>query len=123
LMLTFCLLFYYFANFPCPTVMANILWGHLRKDAGAWDCTPSTNPPLVPQDKTATSMRMLIHDTQSSLEKFSERLDRLMTRVDDCKCQVINANKLLENERDKMLTEMVDISKEPCWIRSVYVIL
>ena len=56
-------------------------------------------------------MRMLIHDTQSSLEKFSERLDRLMTRVDDCRCQVINANKLLENERDKMLTEMVDIGK------------
>lgn len=90
--------------------MANVLWGHLRKDAGGWGCMPSTNPPLFPQDKTATSMRMLIHDTQSSLEKFSERLDRLMTRVDDCRCQVINANKLLENERDKMLTEMVDIA-------------
>ncbi|KAL4066050.1 hypothetical protein J3A83DRAFT_4046444, partial [Scleroderma citrinum] len=69
-------------------------------------------PPLAPQDRAATSMRMLVHDTQSSLEKFSERLDGLMTRVDDCRCQVINANKLLENERDKILAEMVDITSK-----------
>ena len=94
--------------------MASILWGHLPKDTGGWDSTPMKNPSLAPQDKTATSMRMLIHDTQSSLEKFSQRLDGLMTRVDDCRCQVINANRLLEDEREKMLAEMADISRTLC---------
>ncbi|KAI6013958.1 hypothetical protein BKA83DRAFT_4352144 [Pisolithus microcarpus] len=90
---------------------ANALWAHiLPKMAVLQDSTPPVNPPLTPQDKTGTSMRMLIYDTQTTLEKFSERLDVLMTRVDDCRGQVINANKLLDHERDKVLTEMVDIS-------------
>ncbi|KAI6101332.1 hypothetical protein F5141DRAFT_1138562 [Pisolithus sp. B1] len=88
---------------------ANALWAHiLPKVAIFQDST--LNPPMTPQDKTGTSMRMLVHDTQSTLERFSERLDVLMTRVDDCRSQVINANKLLDHERDKVLTEMADIS-------------
>ncbi|KAI6042060.1 hypothetical protein EDC04DRAFT_2564739 [Pisolithus marmoratus] len=90
---------------------ANALWAHiLQKDAIVQESIPPIMPPLTPQDKTGTSMRMLIHDTQSTLEKFSERLDTLMTRVDDCRNQVINANKLLDHERDKVLTEMADMS-------------
>jgi len=54
-------------------------------------------------------MRMLIHDTQVSLEKFSTRLDGLLQRVDDCRAQVVNANKLLDVERDKVLTEILEI--------------
>ncbi|KIJ20652.1 hypothetical protein PAXINDRAFT_124995, partial [Paxillus involutus ATCC 200175] len=55
-------------------------------------------------------MRMLIHDTQANLEKFSVRLDGLLQRVEDCKAQVLNSNKLLDNERDRVLTEILDIA-------------
>ncbi|KAI6010718.1 hypothetical protein F5J12DRAFT_740479 [Pisolithus orientalis] len=90
---------------------ANALWAHiLQKDSIIQDSTPPIIPPLAPKDATGTSMRMLIYDTQSTLEKFSGRLDTLMTRVDDCRSQVINANKLLDHEHDKVVTEMVDIS-------------
>ena len=87
----------------------NLLWAHLlRRDATTAD-SPSQIPPIAPQDKTGTSMRMLIHDTQVNLEKFSTRLDTLLQRVDDCRAQVVNANKLLDVERDKVLTEILEI--------------
>ncbi|KAH0836340.1 hypothetical protein J3R83DRAFT_7893 [Lanmaoa asiatica] len=54
---------------------SNLLWAHLlRKDATTTEPL-SEIPPIAPQDKTGTSMRMLIHDTQVNLEKFSTRLD------------------------------------------------
>ncbi|KAF8433245.1 hypothetical protein L210DRAFT_3486398 [Boletus edulis BED1] len=89
---------------------SNLLWAHLlRKDATTTD-SPSQIPPIAPQDKTGTSMRMLIHDTQVNLEKFSTRLDGLLQRVDCCRDQVVNANKLLDVERDKVLTEILEIA-------------
>ena len=90
---------------------SNLLWAHLlRKDATTTDTdTPSQIPPIAPQDKTGTSMRMLIHDTQVNLEKFSTRLDGLLQRVEDCRAQVVNANKLLDVERDKVLAEIREI--------------
>jgi hypothetical protein len=90
----------------------NLLWAHLlRKDAATTD-PPSQIPPIAPQDKTGTSMRMLIHDTQANLEKFSTRLDGLLQRVDDCRAQVVNATQLLDVERDRVLTEMREIGTE-----------
>ncbi|KAF8127370.1 hypothetical protein EV363DRAFT_1515071 [Boletus edulis] len=89
---------------------SNLLWAHLlRKDATTTD-SPSQIPPIASQDKTGTSMRMLIHDTQVNLEKFSTRLDGLLQRVDCCRDQVVNANKLLDVERDKVLTEILEIA-------------
>lgn len=89
---------------------SNMLWAHLlRKDATTTTESPSQIPPIAPHDKTGTSMRMLIHDTQVNLEKFSARLDGLLQRVDDCRAQVVNANKLLDVERDKVLTEILEI--------------
>ncbi|KAF9244649.1 hypothetical protein BU15DRAFT_21343, partial [Melanogaster broomeanus] len=86
------------------------LWAHiLRKDLATNEAS-SQIPPLAPLDKTGTSMRMLIHDTQANLEKFSARLDSLLQRVDDCRAQVLNANELLDNERDKVLSEILDIA-------------
>lgn len=107
---------------------ANLLWAHLlRKDATTSDM-PSQIPPTAPQDKTGTSMRMLIHDTQTNLEKFSARLDSLLQRVDDCRAQVVNANKLLDVERDKVLAEILEIGtlrsghvRRPLWCSRVYV--
>ncbi|KIJ65116.1 hypothetical protein HYDPIDRAFT_88719 [Hydnomerulius pinastri MD-312] len=88
----------------------NALWAHLLRKDLVTNEIPSQIPPLAPLDKTGTSMRMLVHDTQANLEKFSSRLDGLLSRVDDCKNQVLNANKLLESERDRVLTEILDIA-------------
>ncbi|KAI9573750.1 hypothetical protein HD554DRAFT_2012501, partial [Boletus coccyginus] len=96
--------------FSSLVMAGNLLWAHLlRKDATTTDL-PSQIPPIAPQDKAGTSMRMLIHDTQVNLEKFSTRLDGLLQRVDDCRAQVVNANKLLDVERDKVFTEILEIA-------------
>ena len=93
----------------------NMLWAHLlRKDTTMAGESVSQIPPIAPQDKTGTSMRMLIHDTQVNLEKFSTRLDGLLQRVDDSRAQVVNANKLLDVERDKVLTEILEIGTLTC---------
>ncbi|KAG9309540.1 hypothetical protein JVU11DRAFT_10516 [Chiua virens] len=78
----------------------------------ASDTQASQIPPvaIMPQDKTGTSMRMLIHDTQANLETFSTRLDGLLQRVDECRAQVVNASKLLDVERDRVLTEILAVS-------------
>ncbi|KAF9219797.1 hypothetical protein BS17DRAFT_716492 [Gyrodon lividus] len=88
----------------------NVLWAHLLRKDPATNESISQIPPLAPRDKIGTSVRMLIHDTQANLEKFSARLDSLLLRVEDCKAQVLNTNKLLDNERDRVLTEILDIA-------------
>ncbi|KAH7885832.1 hypothetical protein F5I97DRAFT_1809501 [Phlebopus sp. FC_14] len=89
---------------------SNALWGYLlRKDLPEQESV-SKIPPLAPVDKTGTSIRMLVHDTQANLEKFSGRVDGLLSRVDDCKSQVVNATNLLEAERDRLLAEMLDMA-------------
>lgn len=103
-----------YSQFSTFVMAGNLLWAHLlRKDATTSESL-SQIPPIAPQDKTGTSMRMLIHDTQVNLEKFSTRLDGLLQRVDDCRSQVVNANKLLDVERDKVLTEILEIGALAC---------
>ncbi|KAG2346701.1 hypothetical protein BDR05DRAFT_906216, partial [Suillus weaverae] len=69
-------------------------------------------PAMAPVDRTNTSMRMLIHDMQATLEKFSTRVDTLLINVKDAKTEVVNCNRISESERDRVLDEISNSSKK-----------
>ncbi|KAG2121875.1 hypothetical protein DEU56DRAFT_718951, partial [Suillus clintonianus] len=69
-------------------------------------------PAVAPVDRTNTSMRMLIHDMQATLEKFSTRVDTLLANVQDVKNEAVNFNRISENERERVLDEISNSSKK-----------
>lgn len=87
----------------------NALWAYLlQKDLPAsseFSVTPMI-PAMAPVDRTNTSMRMLIHDMQATLEKFSTRVDTLLINVKDAKTEVVNCNRISEGERERVLDEI-----------------
>ena len=54
-------------------------------------------------------MRMIFHDTQATLEKFSEHIERLTARVDDAKQEVTSAHKVFQFGHEKLLEENVSL--------------
>ncbi|OAX43197.1 hypothetical protein K503DRAFT_681758 [Rhizopogon vinicolor AM-OR11-026] len=93
----------------------NALWAYLlQKDLPAssdFSATPVI-PPVAPVDRTNTSMRMLIHDMQATLERFSTRVDTLLVNVKDAKTEVANCNRISESERERILDEITSSSKK-----------
>ncbi|KAL0955125.1 hypothetical protein HGRIS_004038 [Hohenbuehelia grisea] len=95
---------------------ASPLWAHLlRNNAPAPTRESSTdhlvglNPPLAPFDKTGTSVRMLLHDTQANFEKFSARVDALAAGFHSAKDDVVLVKTLFEEQNDKLSVEIVDL--------------
>jgi len=87
------------------------LWAYiLQKDLSVSSDLPATPviPPIAPADKTNTSMRMLIHDMQAILERFSTRVDALLNNVKDASTEVINFSRISESERDRVLDEITN---------------
>src|ERR1700722_17501136 len=80
-----------------PTVVAHnaqnlsastVLWAHLRKDMvsapnSSAESSLTMHTPITPIDKNGTSMRILLHDTSHNLEKFSDRVDKLTSGIDE----------------------------------------
>ncbi|KAJ6628909.1 hypothetical protein B0H10DRAFT_1868714 [Mycena sp. CBHHK59/15] len=86
------------------------LWGHLlRKQTLASPSATIPLPPTAPLDKTGTSMRILLHDTQANFEKFSARVDALTTGMDDAKREIVTVKNLFQEEHDLLTTEVVDL--------------
>lgn len=92
------------------------LWAHLlHKSVPSLSSSPlhpqnnPNTPPITPIDKSSTSIRILLHDTQANLEKFSDRLDGLLSGVGEAKREVIRVASGLEEEREKMLRETVEL--------------
>lgn len=56
-------------------------------------------------------MRMMMHDTQAMFEKYSGRADDLLKGVGEVKRTVIDANKLFEEDHEKIIGQTVDIGK------------
>ncbi|KAF8647750.1 hypothetical protein AX16_006585 [Volvariella volvacea WC 439] len=68
----------------------------------------SFNIPLAPIDKAATSMRILLHDTQINFEKFSSRVDTLINHVSQAKQKIHVANDLAKRGQDKFSNQIYD---------------
>lgn len=63
--------------------VSSTLWAHLlRKDKPSTSIQAMSSP-IAPADKTGTSVRLLLHDTQATMEKFSEKVDKLISGVQD----------------------------------------
>ena len=100
---------------PQRSAASTALWAHLlRKDSPATSQVPSStsvNPPIAPLDKAGTSMRILLHDTQANLEKFSERVDKMATGVSETKTEIITMQKLFLEDHEKLVGHTVDLGE------------
>jgi hypothetical protein len=93
------------------------LWAHLlRKDVSTLPLDASTNdplplPPLTPMDKNGTAMRILLHDTSHNLEKFSERVDKLISGVGETRKEVVDVHKRFHTGHEELRDEMADLGQ------------
>ena len=101
-----------------PTSSA-VLWGHLLSSSDVSKTASSsghqeghTSAPLssiAPVDKTGTSLRILLHDTQANLERFSERVGKLTGDIDESKREIGTVKALLQQDHEKTVEEIVDL--------------
>lgn len=100
---------------PQRSAASTALWAHLlRKDIPVISHTSSntlTNPPMAPLDKAGTSMRILLHDTQANLEKFSAHVDKLASGVSETKREMMTMQKLFQEDHDKLVGQIVDLGE------------
>ncbi|KAJ3518508.1 hypothetical protein NMY22_g13639 [Coprinellus aureogranulatus] len=93
---------------------AATLWAHLSRKDNHGRAKHSANsapfiPPSGPQDKTATTMRVLLHDTQMNLEKFSGNVERLISGVHSVTQSIKNTGTTFEQEHDKLMGDIIDL--------------
>lgn len=97
-------------NLGIPRQSSN-LWAHVFGKAS--DTPSSTLPPLGPLDKTATSTRVLLYDTQANLEKFSARVDTLLKGFSEAKSEVKFVKSLFERDREALTNDITDLGTLP----------
>ena len=96
-----------------PPTASTALWAHILKQ----DTQPSTSlsdtpivvPPTVPLDKNATSMRVLLHDTQANFEKFAIHVGKLIDGVNETKHEIKTTNDLFERDRQTLVGDIIDL--------------
>ncbi|KIY53017.1 hypothetical protein FISHEDRAFT_9335, partial [Fistulina hepatica ATCC 64428] len=62
----------------------------------------------TPLDRTGTSVRILLHDTQANLEKFSARVDAMMNGVQSTKNEIVGVGTLFQAEREMLSSNLVE---------------
>ena len=89
------------------------LWEHLLRPSSH---TPSpltdlsaVAPPLAPLDKNATSMRVLLHDTQANFERFSTHVENLLDGIKETKQHIMTTNSLFERDRESLMGDIIDL--------------
>ena len=56
-------------------------------------------------------MRILLHDTQANLEKFSEHVDKLANGVSETKREMMTMQKLFQEDHEKVVGQIVDLGE------------
>ncbi|KAK7060833.1 hypothetical protein VNI00_000566 [Paramarasmius palmivorus] len=90
----------------------SVLWAHLlRKDTPATGSSSAEMalPPLGPVDKNATSTRILLHDTQANLQKFSDRVEKMSQSIESTRREITTVKTLFQEEHETLVGEMVDL--------------
>ncbi|KAE9406296.1 hypothetical protein BT96DRAFT_811151 [Gymnopus androsaceus JB14] len=90
---------------------SSVLWAHLlRKDAlTASVKTDAPLQPLAPVDKSGTSTRILLLDTQAHLQKFGRKVDDLTSKVAHAKQEIVTVKTLFQQDREGLMSEFVDL--------------
>ena len=96
-----------------PPTASTALWAHiLRQDTHPSTSLPDTPivvPPTAPLDKNATSMRVLLHDTQANFEKFAIHIGKLIDGVNETKHEIKTTNDLFERDRQTLVGDIIDL--------------
>ncbi|PPQ63394.1 hypothetical protein CVT24_005659 [Panaeolus cyanescens] len=66
-------------------------------------------PPLAPLDKNATSMRVLLHDTQSNFERFTVEVEGLFRSIRETKAEIKTLSGLYEKDRETLTSDIIDL--------------
>ena len=98
---------------PRPPTASTALWAHILRQ----DTQPSTSlsethivvPPTAPLDKNATSMRVLLHDTQANFEKFAIHVGKLIDGVNETKHEIKTTSDLFERDRQTLVGDIIDL--------------
>ncbi|KAJ7180361.1 hypothetical protein C8R43DRAFT_1056544 [Mycena crocata] len=94
---------------PSRTPAASVLWGHLLRKNTLAGPPAAPLPPTAPLDKTGTSMRILLHDTQANFEKFSVKVDTLTSGIDQAKREIGIVKDLFQADRESLTLDVVDL--------------
>ena len=96
------------------STMSSTLWAHLlNKDPAASGSGLKTGLASVglassaPADKTGTSVRILLHDTQATIEKFSERVDRFVSEAEESRQKLLARNEEISDEVEQLIRRAV----------------
>lgn len=94
-----------------PRQPSTALWAHLlgKEKLPSPPNSEIIPPPIAPLDKNGTSMRILLHDTQVHLERFSVRADKLHSSVEETKREITTVNLLFQREHETLRDDMVDL--------------
>ncbi|KAI9064006.1 hypothetical protein FKP32DRAFT_1625651, partial [Trametes sanguinea] len=100
--------------------MSTALWGHLLRKTGGSNVPSSSmtststlgKPTLSvdPIDRASTSTRILLHDTQAQLEKFTDRLLHLTSDVDNAKRELVSVQRLYHDDHEQLLDKIVSLA-------------
>lgn len=87
------------------------LWAHLfgKDKLPALPSSEIIPPPIAPLDKTGTSARMLLYDTQGTLEKFSVKTDKLFSSLEETKREINTVNVMFQREHETLRNDVVDL--------------
>ncbi|KDR67995.1 hypothetical protein GALMADRAFT_283289 [Galerina marginata CBS 339.88] len=98
---------------PRPPTASTPLWEHLlhprNRAPTALTDMPIIAPPLGPLDKNATSMRILLHDTQANFEKFAKHVGQLFDEVKEAKQEMKTTHSLFERDRESLMGDIIDL--------------
>lgn len=96
-----------------PPTTSTALWAHILRQntqpSTSISETPIIVPPTVPLDKNATSMRVLLHDTQANFEKFAIHVGKLIDGVNETKYEIKTTNDLFERDRQTLMGDIIDL--------------
>ena len=98
----------------------NALWGHILRKTGSSQVPPSTatststlgkhTSTIAPIDKAGASTRILLHDTQAHLERFTDRVSELVTDLDCAKRELVGVQKLYAEDHEQLMDRMIGLS-------------
>ena len=96
---------------PTSTV-SSTLWAHLLRKDNPTNSSTLSSLPIAPIDKTGTSVRLLLHDTQATLEKFSARVDKLITEAEQARSKTLTKDQEWAEEVERSTRVIVDDAGE-----------
>jgi hypothetical protein len=100
---------------PRPPTASTAVWNHLLRTTTTTEAPRSLKdmpiivPPMAPLDKNATSMRVLLHDTQANFERFSTQVGKLFETIQGTKNELTTMQTLFQRDRETLTSDIVDL--------------